>query len=73
MTAPHKVVVKANHLLQQLEAGAIQPRKMREKGFYSVKVGWSYRLLSTDNRQTWQLISHEKYNKICSPGSRHGR
>lgn len=65
---PHKIIAKAQAVRALLADGTIHARKMREKGFYSVPVGRKYRLLSRDNGQTYELMTHEKYSRICSPG-----
>ena len=71
MKIPARIKAKAQQVRQRMEAGQIHPRKMREKGFYSVEVGRCYRLLSRDNGQTWELMTHERYSRICSPGGQH--
>ncbi len=68
MSIPHKIVSKACHVEQKIREGLIHPRKMREKGFYSAEVGRRYRLLSRDGGKTWELMTHERYSRICSPG-----
>ncbi len=68
MKIPSKVVAKADVVRKRIAAGEIHPRKMRERGFYSVEVGRRYRLLSRDGGQTFELMTHEKYSRICSPG-----
>ena len=44
MKIPSKVVAKADVVRKRIAAGEIHPRKMRERGFYSVEVGRRYRL-----------------------------
>ncbi|WP_044024043.1 ParE family toxin-like protein [Vibrio vulnificus] len=38
-----------------------KPRKLKESGYLSIKVGRNYRLLKRG--QVWELMTHERYNR----------
>jgi hypothetical protein len=61
---PKHIVSKASEILLLSEARKQSPRKIRTKfGIkYVFNVGNRYRLLSND-KSTWKLLSHEKYNR----------
>ncbi|HAT2284177.1 TPA: hypothetical protein I8190_000873 [Citrobacter freundii] len=37
---------------------------MRRTGYLSLKVNPSWRLLSKDDGRNWEVMTHERYNKL---------
>lgn len=61
---PPSIQRKARQILERHLAGEISPRKLAGGLGLSLEVGYRWRLLSRDKGQTWDLMSHEKYNKL---------
>ncbi len=61
---PAKVQRKARVILHLYNQRQIQPRKLVGDLGWALEVGYRWRLLSRDKGQTWDLMSHEKYNKL---------
>lgn len=60
---PEKVQKKADEVLARYLAREIHPKRLRGSGRgLALAVGYSWRLLSWDNGETWDLLSHEEYN-----------
>lgn len=51
---------KALRLLKKIEAGEARPIKHKASGYLCVKVGYRHRMIKRND--TWQLMTHERYN-----------
>ncbi|WP_458305950.1 ParE family toxin-like protein [Enterobacter cloacae] len=51
-------------ILLQFRQQRISPRRMRRTGYLSLKVNLRWRMLSRDGGQNWEVMSHERYNKV---------
>jgi len=56
------VHARAVTVLTQYHKQRVFPVRMIRSGNLSLKVNHRWRLLSKDNSQNWQLMTHEKYN-----------
>ncbi|EGT3611632.1 hypothetical protein FAP59_18805 [Morganella morganii] len=70
---PDKIQRKAKRLLLRHFSGEHLCKKVKcygkKGGIYpalKIDIGVFWRLLSLDNGESWQLMSHERYNKIIS-------
>lgn len=61
---PAKVQRKARAILMLYATKEAVPRKLEGGLGLAFDVGYRWRLLSQDKGQTWDLMSHEKYNKL---------
>lgn len=61
---PADIQRKAKKVLERHLAGELKPRKLVGGLGLALEVGYRWRLLSRDKGQTWDLMSHEKYNKL---------
>ncbi|HIE4607781.1 TPA: hypothetical protein ACXNLE_002989 [Klebsiella aerogenes] len=60
---PTQVNKKASHVLNQYNSGELKACRIK-CGNMSLRVGRKWRLLSKDNGQCWEIMSHEKYNNL---------
>lgn len=60
---PNKIQQKADVVLTKYRQGLVNPRKTSRHGYYVLNVGLDWRLLSKDGGKSFELMSHEKYNK----------
>ena len=72
-SVPDKIERKARGFLLRYFSGERNSKKVKcrgkKGGIYcalKIDVGTFWRLLSLDNGENWQLVSHERYNKIIS-------
>lgn len=70
---PEKVRQKAQLQLQRLAKGERLTRKVKCGGkrggvcaLMKMDVGTFWRMLSRDQGQSWELMSHERYNKMIT-------
>ena len=61
---PLSAVKKATAVLGQWLAHKTFAREIHGSGNLSLKVTYHWRLLSRDNGESWELMSHEKYNRL---------
>lgn len=61
---PAKVQRKAKAILHLYAQKEVQPRKLAGCLGLALEVGYRWRLLSRDKGATWDLVSHERYNKL---------
>lgn len=59
---PAEVNKKASSILNQYASGELKACRIK-CGNMSLRVGRKWRLLSKDNGNCWEVMSHEKYNK----------
>ena len=63
-----KIVSKAESLLRDAlnsrSNHRLMIRKLRSGKYESISVTRNFRLLHTIKSDSWQLVSHEKYNKL---------
>ncbi|MGR7031545.1 ParE family toxin-like protein [Klebsiella aerogenes] len=60
---PTQINKKASHVLNQYNSGELKACRIK-CGNMSLRVGRKWRLLSKDNGQCWEIMSHEKYNNL---------
>ncbi|RSW87038.1 hypothetical protein EGH62_03045 [Klebsiella aerogenes] len=60
---PAEVNKKASSILNQYTSGELKACRIK-CGNMSLRVGRKWRLLSKDNGQCWEIMSHEKYNYL---------
>ncbi|AGQ32469.1 ParE family toxin-like protein [Serratia liquefaciens] len=60
--APSWITAKALEILNQFSACQIFPRKNRGKKYFTFQVNKRWRLLSKDDSQNLQLLTHNDYN-----------
>lgn len=60
---PIKVQQKADVVLTKYKRGLINARKSKNRGYLSLEVGRDWRLLSKDGGKSFELMSHETYNR----------
>lgn len=60
--APEYVCKKALSVLKQFQDGKLRPKHYWQSKHVGLNVSPKWRLLSRDNCQTWELMSHSKYN-----------
>lgn len=61
---PLVIQSKAEQILQRYQSGNIHAKKLKCGYGYSLQVGDHYRLLSQDDKKSWLLLTHERYNKL---------
>jgi len=61
--APQRVLNRARCLLLQWRRGHLKPRRTIQRGYLTICVTPGWRLLSKDNGNRWQLLSHADYDK----------
>lgn len=60
---PEKVQRRADEVLARYYAREISPKRLRGFGkVVAFSVGYSWRLVSWDEGEMWDLLSHEQYN-----------
>lgn len=60
--APLFIAEKAVIILSQYRKGCIHPR--RTFGYLTFRVNKRWHLLSRDNGQKWELLTHNDYNNV---------
>ncbi|HHS9741346.1 TPA: hypothetical protein ACTW90_003760 [Raoultella ornithinolytica] len=60
---PLHINERASQVLGLYDSGGIKPCRIK-CGNLSLKVGRKWRLLSRNNGNCWEVMSHEKYNQI---------
>lgn len=60
---PLHIRQRAARLIAQWRAGAVHARKTHRYRYLSLRVSPGWRLLSKDNGNHWQLLSHADYDK----------
>ncbi|WP_457920894.1 ParE family toxin-like protein [Raoultella ornithinolytica] len=60
---PLHINERASQILVLYDSGNIKPCRIK-CGNLSLKVGRKWRLLSRNNGNCWEVMSHEKYNQI---------
>lgn len=64
------VACRAASILSKYKSGEIHCRKLScFKSVFVLDVGYRHRLLSV-NRVDWELVTHERYNKLVSSKKR---
>lgn len=61
---PEWVHAQAVHTLGRYRNRRVIPCRIRGSGNLSLKVNRRWRLLSRDGGQNWEVMSHERYNKL---------
>ena len=61
-SAPQRVYMRALCLVRQWRQGKIRPRRTFRHGYLSISVTHYWRLLSKDEGQHWELLSHAEYD-----------
>ncbi len=61
---PERVHLQAMQVLLRYRRKRIYARRMRRTGYLSLKVNPSWRLLSKDDGRNWEVMTHERYNKL---------
>jgi len=64
-SVPPSCCRKACRLLAAFQAGQHNYRRLKEgrgNGYFKINVGLFWRMLSRDGGQTWELMTHERYN-----------
>jgi hypothetical protein len=62
--APLWIKEKALEILNKFSACLILPRKISGKKYLTFRVNKRWRLLSKDDGQNWQLLTHNDYNSV---------
>ncbi|WP_234472959.1 hypothetical protein [Erwinia sp. S63] len=65
---PQRVRTRAGCLLHQWRIGNIRPRRTIQHGYLTLYVTPNWRLLSRDDGDSWQLLSHAEYDKQLKSG-----
>lgn len=60
---PAAALIKAGEILKEWQRGNQPITHLKRTGAMSLKVGIRWRLLSRDGGETWDLLTHEKYNR----------
>lgn len=60
---PAQALIKAGQILEMWQRGEAAITHLKRSGSISLKVGIRWRLLSRDNGDTWDLLTHERYNR----------
>lgn len=60
---PAHIVKKADKVIGAFYSGKLHARKMHLKDRLTLDINPFYRLLSFDAGKTWELLTHEDYNK----------
>ncbi|HIG8794987.1 TPA: hypothetical protein ACYEOW_001220 [Raoultella terrigena] len=60
---PLHINERASQVLRLYDIGNIKPCRIK-CGNLSLKIGRKWRLLSRNNGNCWEVMSHEKYNQI---------
>ncbi len=60
---PAWALIKAGQILDAWQQGQQPVTRMVKTGNIALKVGLRWRLLSKDEGQTWDLLTHERYNR----------
>lgn len=60
---PERVHLQALQVLLRYRRRRIFPRRMHRTGYLSLKVNPRWRLLSKDDGRSWEVMSHETYNR----------
>lgn len=60
---PERVHLQAVRVLLQFRQQRILPRRIRRTGHLSLRVNLRWRLLSKDGGKSWEVMSHETYNR----------
>lgn len=60
---PVRVHRQALRVLERYRRRQVFPQRMRRTGYLSLNVGLWWRLLSRNGGRSWEVMSHETYNK----------
>lgn len=65
LTAPVSPCEKAWMQVQCFRQGEHNYTRLNDKGtgYLKINIGWFWRLLSRDRGRSWELMSHERYNR----------
>jgi len=63
--APDPCCARARHQVQRFRRGQRNYTRLQERGsgYLKINIGCFWRLLSRDRGETWELMSHERYNR----------
>ncbi|MCX3308263.1 MULTISPECIES: ParE family toxin-like protein [Pantoea] len=61
--APERIRQRAERIEDYWRAGLIHARRTYRDQYLTLRVTPQWRLLSKDNGQTWELLSHADYDK----------
>ncbi|TNL11491.1 hypothetical protein CYD30_07820 [Kosakonia cowanii] len=61
--ASESVIHKALSVLTEYYNGKKVYQVIKPKNYFSVHVSYRWRLLSKDKGRSWELMTHERYNK----------
>lgn len=59
----HNVIARAQRLLALFQQGQRVYSELRQSGYLKIDLGIRWRLLSKNAGKSWQLMSHETYNR----------
>lgn len=60
---PAWALIKAGQILDLWQQGQQPVTRMKKTGNIALKVGLRWRLLSKDEGESWDLLTHERYNR----------
>lgn len=62
---PQKIAAKVTAELGKYANGEIRPKQLwcRRDDVKVINIGYSYRAVCVNNSDTWEVVSHELYNK----------
>lgn len=60
---PERIHRRALKVLANYHQRRVFPVRIHHKGYLSLKVNPWYRILSKDGGKSWELMSHETYNR----------
>lgn len=63
---PDHIIQKAEALVADFARGLGIARKSYKHKYLTLDIGLRYRLLSKDNGDCWELMTHEQYNKAIN-------
>lgn len=63
---PDNVMQKAEALVADYARAACTARRSYKHKYLTLDIGIRWRLLSRDDGETWELMSHECYNKAIN-------
>ncbi|WP_445662739.1 ParE family toxin-like protein [Enterobacter huaxiensis] len=63
---PDHIIQKAEALVADHARGLCHPRRTYKHKYLTLEIGVHYRLLSRDDGECWELMTHEEYNKAIN-------
>ncbi|EOD5326754.1 hypothetical protein ACJZRZ_000964 [Vibrio parahaemolyticus] len=67
---PHEIALKALNAIELISDNQLRPKKLTCNKALVVNIGLSWRLVKFRTSNSWELMTHETYNRHCVRGGK---